>query len=399
MPRHFRIFVASPYDVRDERNLVFDLVSRLPYDPLLRGRVTLEVVAWDGPYGSVPLLAAVDPQSAVAAGLPLPSECDIVIVILHGRLGTPLPAKYALDGGNRPVTGTEWEYEEALKSNVILGTPEVLVYRRMSPVVRDLAATSAADLDEAKRQVKAVDDFFLRMEAANRGYNRYRTVDEFAGVLTDHLKAVLRKQIEEGTGRDRIVKWASGASSVPRVATKDIASFAMDPTEESQLRVLAIERIRNELEETANPDHSELAELAEQLMGASVPEVAKEGTRLAVKLIELGHMPLGVLRTAAANPKWEVQSHVVGLLRRFDSNDIVAVLDGIPSSLNYWRPVQTITEILTSRAALLSDSEREVATSVVQRLLSNQGQSDGQVRRLQETLELLTAARPQISPD
>ena len=49
-----------------------------------------------------------------------PSEFDIVVLILWSRLGTPLPEKtaereYRGIDGRAPVTGTEWEYEEALK--------------------------------------------------------------------------------------------------------------------------------------------------------------------------------------------------------------------------------------------------------------------------------------------
>jgi hypothetical protein len=50
-----------------------------------------------------------------------PSAFDIVVLILWSRLGTPLPERTAqreyhgIDG-RAPVTGTEWEYEEALKA-------------------------------------------------------------------------------------------------------------------------------------------------------------------------------------------------------------------------------------------------------------------------------------------
>jgi hypothetical protein len=70
MPRHFRVFLASPGDVGEERRAVYEVASRLPYDPLLRGKVTFEIVAWDGPDGGIPLYANLDPQSSIAYPCP-----------------------------------------------------------------------------------------------------------------------------------------------------------------------------------------------------------------------------------------------------------------------------------------------------------------------------------------
>ena len=44
-PQHLRVFLASPGDVADERSLALKVLERLSYDPLLRGKITLEVVA------------------------------------------------------------------------------------------------------------------------------------------------------------------------------------------------------------------------------------------------------------------------------------------------------------------------------------------------------------------
>ena len=63
-----------------------------------------------------------------------PSAFDIVVLIVWSRLGTPLPERtkvreYRGMDGRAPVTGTEWEYEEALKAAQETGTPDLLVYR------------------------------------------------------------------------------------------------------------------------------------------------------------------------------------------------------------------------------------------------------------------------------
>ena len=86
-----RIFFASPGDVPDERKLALELLQQLPDEPFLNGKVTLKVVAWDKPGGGGAMEATLTPQEAIKRGLPKPSDCDLVIVILWSRLGTPLP--------------------------------------------------------------------------------------------------------------------------------------------------------------------------------------------------------------------------------------------------------------------------------------------------------------------
>jgi len=58
MSQHLRVFLASPGDVADERALVRHLLKdELPYDPLLHGRVTFDVVSWDDPTTPIALPA------------------------------------------------------------------------------------------------------------------------------------------------------------------------------------------------------------------------------------------------------------------------------------------------------------------------------------------------------
>jgi hypothetical protein len=84
-PRRLRVFLASPGDVGEERALARQILSELPYDALVNWRVVFEVVAWDQPRSGPPLLATMTPQAAIEAGMPRPSECDVVGVILWRR--------------------------------------------------------------------------------------------------------------------------------------------------------------------------------------------------------------------------------------------------------------------------------------------------------------------------
>lgn len=84
-PRHLKVFLSSPGDVTEERTAAREILERLPRDPLVKGQITIEIVSWDDPYASTPLLANLTPQQAIDRGLPRPSDCDLTVVILWGR--------------------------------------------------------------------------------------------------------------------------------------------------------------------------------------------------------------------------------------------------------------------------------------------------------------------------
>ena len=109
-----RVFLSSPGDVADERGLARQVLARLPQEAQFRGRVLIEEVSWDNPAAPVPLAAQLTPQEAINQGSPKPADCDVVVVVLWARMGTPLPAEYVKQDGTRFESGTEWEYLNAI---------------------------------------------------------------------------------------------------------------------------------------------------------------------------------------------------------------------------------------------------------------------------------------------
>ena len=68
----------------------------------------LEAVSWDDPQGRTPLVAQLDPQTAVERGLPRPSECTVVVGMFWARMGSPLLAeKWQKADGSSYLSGTE----------------------------------------------------------------------------------------------------------------------------------------------------------------------------------------------------------------------------------------------------------------------------------------------------
>jgi Sulfatase-modifying factor enzyme 1 len=194
---HLRIFVASPGDVGDERGLALDVLDKLPYAGGLCGKVAIEVVAWDKPGAGTPMLATMTPQAAIAQGLPKPSACDIVVVIFWSRMGTPLPAEYKKADGTPYVSGTEWEYLDALNAAQRGGMPQILVYRRTEdPKV----GMSDPQRGEKFSQWEKVQRFFASFRnpdgSIHGGVNDYETPDDFREKLKDHLEKIIHGLVD-----------------------------------------------------------------------------------------------------------------------------------------------------------------------------------------------------------
>src|SRR5215470_5805447 len=132
MAQRLRIFISSPGDVPDERLRADLIIDKLSQD--YSRFCTVESYRWE----HEAMLASKHFQDAIEP----PSAFDIVVLILWSRLGTPLPERtaqreYRGIDGRAPVTGTEWEYEEALKIAREKGAPDILAFRNVSPAPVD----------------------------------------------------------------------------------------------------------------------------------------------------------------------------------------------------------------------------------------------------------------------
>jgi formylglycine-generating enzyme required for sulfatase activity len=197
IPR-IRIFLSSPGDVADERRAAQLVIERLRTDPLLRNQVDLVVIAWDDPDSATPMLATMTPQEAINRGLAKPSDCEIVIVILWARLGTPLPAEYVKADGTRYFSGTEWEYWDAVEaSRKSDDLPLVVVYRRAGAPALQLDDPQFAGKYEQWQRVQAFFAAFANPDGSiNQGYNTHTSTDDFTRQLETHLKQLIRQVVD-----------------------------------------------------------------------------------------------------------------------------------------------------------------------------------------------------------
>ena len=84
MMERFRIFVSSPNDVSHERRRVERVIERLNGE--FAGVAHLAAIRWETEFYQA--------HTTFQAQIPASTECDIVIAIFHGRLGTELPPDF-----------------------------------------------------------------------------------------------------------------------------------------------------------------------------------------------------------------------------------------------------------------------------------------------------------------
>ncbi|HEY1432425.1 MAG TPA: SUMF1/EgtB/PvdO family nonheme iron enzyme [Stellaceae bacterium] len=190
-----RIFLSSPGDVADERKIARELIEReLQKHPSYR-ELKLVVIAWDDPDARIPMLANETPQESVNNARPRPSTCDIVIVILWARMGTPLPETIRKPDGERYLSGTEWEYLDAVNSRWE-PKPDVLVYRGTEEPMISIRDPKKKEKEE---QFERVEEFFARFRNTDGslvgGVNEYAAPDEFKALLRQHLEELFHRRL------------------------------------------------------------------------------------------------------------------------------------------------------------------------------------------------------------
>jgi len=382
MPLHVRVFVASPNDLDTERVAIYNVLNDLTYDPLLVDKVSIRIVSWDGPRYTVPLLATIDPQKAVQTGLPLPSECDIVVCMLWKRIGTSLGDTYVKADGSPCRSGTEWEYYEALEGFKRRSFPHVLVYRKVGAATAPVSA-SAAQLGDLEGQSAQVEDFFVEMREQRRGFQTFESVDQLIAMFTSHTKLVLSQLLESGFGRANEVKgFLAGAEKPP--ATTVLIAFASDRLNETQLRVLTV----TSLVKLTNWEPEEvdlLVALSRQLLTEPIAELGIAGVVLAHALFVRGVInDLELFDGAAMSSSWEVQRACIRVMKEINDPIVLPWYALVAGKLGYHVTIQAIIRNVGALVPKLTGAELNESDAIVARLRTERTNSKKTVAMLDE---------------
>ncbi len=192
MKQRLRIFVSSPGDVTAAREIAALTIEALAQD--YARFFEIEPYLWEF-------------EAMVASGhfqdsIEPPSAFDVVVLIVWSRLGTSLPERTAVReyrgiDGRTPVSGTEWEFEEALQAAQTSGAPDLLVYRSLKPASFDTEDPRSRELQ--LQQLQALDAFWGR-HFANQGmfigaYTAFRSDVEFASAFENHLRKLIERRV------------------------------------------------------------------------------------------------------------------------------------------------------------------------------------------------------------
>jgi hypothetical protein len=214
MGQRFRIFISSPGDVAEERRRAALVVGRLKRE--FARFFDISAVLWE----YEPMLASGHFQDVIDP----PGEADALVMILWSRLGTPLPEhtptrEYRGRDGRAPVTGTEWEFEQALGARETrAGVPDLLVYRKTAENVARFSR--AEQLEDARRQWDALRSFWTRYFEDEKGgfklaFNPFADLDAFESLLEAHLREIIRRRLPARPARapsgERRIDWWSGS--------------------------------------------------------------------------------------------------------------------------------------------------------------------------------------------
>ncbi|MGE0827595.1 MAG: DUF4062 domain-containing protein [Candidatus Binatia bacterium] len=111
-----RVVVASPSDVKPERDALKNIIEDVNHDIALDRKVRLEISRWeDDAYAGFHVAG---PQGLIDAILRIP-ECDIFLGIFWKRFGTPT---------TEGTTGTEHEFQLAYETWKQTRRPQIMVY-------------------------------------------------------------------------------------------------------------------------------------------------------------------------------------------------------------------------------------------------------------------------------
>ena len=173
------IFISSPSDVYEERQIALHVIERCNKLRSIANRYFLKLLAYEE---IVPAVVGRRPQTIVDSYMMEASKSDVFICIFWQRMGTPVIHE---ETGERFQSGTEYEFLNAYRSNQERGKPYILLYRGMKP--------NLSEIDYG--QLSRVQAFFKRFEGEHADlkglYKTYGSNEEFGEILFHDLDTII----------------------------------------------------------------------------------------------------------------------------------------------------------------------------------------------------------------
>jgi CheY-like chemotaxis protein len=189
VPR-LKVFISSPGDVIPERQITRKVISELNDE--LADRVNLIPIFWE----DEPLLASDTFQAQIYPA----KESAIYIGIFWSRLGSPLPDNIIREDGSRYLSGSEYEFEDAISGFKETGFPQLLVYKKTAEIkIPLLNREQVLDRLEQKEKVENfIENWFMTddNQSYSGAFHCFENEDAFTQTIEKHLKKLVLNQLE-----------------------------------------------------------------------------------------------------------------------------------------------------------------------------------------------------------
>jgi eukaryotic-like serine/threonine-protein kinase len=194
--RQVRVFVSSPGDARFERSRLERVIERLNGE--FQGVAGLSAIRWETEFYKA--------HETFQRQIPEAAQCDIVVAIFRGRLGTELPADFPhMEGGEPYPSGTAYEVLSAIKAAKDSGLPDVYVFRFAEPPSLRLDDPSRAEIEAQWERLKTFFETWFRTPEGQfrAAFQTFASTDEFEA----QAEGLLRKWLNEKVLHGRAVVW------------------------------------------------------------------------------------------------------------------------------------------------------------------------------------------------
>jgi DNA-binding response OmpR family regulator len=187
--RKLTVFISSPGDVIPERRALKRILDQLNRE--FSGKLFLIPVLWE----EEPLLASETFQSQIHP----PCETDIYIGIFWSRLGSPLPKDITREDGSRYLSGSEYEFEDAMTGFEANGKPDLLVYFKNSEI--SIPLTNREDVfgrvEQKERLEQFVKNWFMTAdgESYTGAFHAFSEPEQLEEMVLGHLRKLLGKYV------------------------------------------------------------------------------------------------------------------------------------------------------------------------------------------------------------
>lgn len=185
-----KIFISSPGDVIPERKIIRRLINELNEE--LADRVFLTPIFWE----DEPLLASDTFQAQIYPA----RESDIYIGIFWSRLGSPLPENIKREDGSRYLSGSEYEFEDAMVGFQENGKPDILVYKKMAEPMVGLNDKDVimSRLEQNERLAFFVKHWFMTEDGESYigAFHGFQSEEQFEDMVSKHLRKLVLKQLD-----------------------------------------------------------------------------------------------------------------------------------------------------------------------------------------------------------